>query len=98
MSRRKTSEMERVTFNANDYVYVKLTEKGLRILREQDARLRKLWPQLPPYREPLPDERGFFRCQLWELMQNFGPHMGMGLNNCFDMDIEFDKSDLKGSK
>ena len=78
----------RVLFNANEQVRVKLDERGEAILkRDHDALQLHL---LPKYRREFVlklDEEGYYRCALWSLMQDFGPHMMLGTLPPFDLDI-----------
>lgn len=88
--------MSRLRFNANNYVYVRLTELGLQRLRDRAADLRARLPQInSPYVEPTPDERGFYAFQLWAFMETFGAVAGLGHRQYFEMDVEFDKAYLE---
>lgn len=69
-------------FNINNYVKVKLTKKGVELLRkEQEAREE----ELRNYRlsasldlsllTPKADDDGYTKFQLWDLMAIFGPHI-----------------------
>jgi hypothetical protein len=74
--------------NLNDTVYVKLTDYGRELmLKNYDA----LWAgrAVPPYKFNLPQEDadGFSRWQLWALMQEFGPHICLGMRHPFDLII-----------
>jgi hypothetical protein len=63
--------------NVNDYVKVKLTEKGHEILKSQHDELREYASYLGDYIEPKTDDAGFTKFQLWTLMETFGPYIGM---------------------
>lgn len=61
--------------NANDYVRVRITDEGRRILRETHDRL---FPHdTLEYREPH-EENGWSEFCIWELMAQFGNHMYNG--------------------
>ena len=81
---------KRVTFNANEAVWVKLTEKGHRIYKENHEALRKKIPGFPSYTRPKEDERGFSRWQMWCLMQEFGEHLFLGGPEPFSMEMELE--------
>lgn len=78
----------RVLFNANEQVRVKLNERGVAILKQDHETLQT--HLLPKYRREFVlklDEEGYYRCALWALMQDFGPHMQLGTLPPFDLDI-----------
>ena len=68
-------------FNINYYFKVKLTEKGKQIYKGYYNK------------EPKTDSDGYYREHAWVIMQVFGPHIEMGIDNCFDPNIliVFDK-------
>lgn len=69
-----------IDFNMNDKVWVRLTDRGRDILREQDRAMR-----LP---EILPDEvDGWSRWQLWDLMNRLGKACAMGVAVPFETTI-----------
>lgn len=80
------------TMNLNDTVLVKLTDRGRELMR---ANYDALWAdrKVPPYEFKLPkeDAEGFSRWQLWSLMQEFGPHIHMGMQNPFDLTIRVEE-------
>jgi hypothetical protein len=63
-------------FNVNRYVKVKLTEAGIDVLRRQHEQLNKCLPEkaCKPFTLRLTND-GWYRCQLWSLMQTFGPEI-----------------------
>ncbi len=81
-------------FNINQYVGVKLTDEGLRILESQHNELLKsMTPEaaesVGPFVAPQVDEEGYSQIQLWELMHSFGRYMYNGNPNIpFEMDIK----------
>lgn len=76
-----------VIVNLNDHVWVRLTDLGRELHREQHEALRKDVPKLGPYREPQEDAEGFTKWQLWQLMQHFGPAICLGCDPPFDLTI-----------
>lgn len=78
-------------FNINNFVYVKLTEKGKQELRRQAKELQKEIPQIKHYYElPKEDEDGWSKWQLHVLMKTFGHMMQLGMDMPFDADIVVD--------
>lgn len=76
-------------FNVNHNVEVKLTDKGRDIYYHKNDWMNKkrnlpngYFPQVKPK-----EVDGWFECQLWELMEIFGSHMSMGLDNPFETNI-----------
>jgi hypothetical protein len=87
---------QRVVMNANSAVYVRLTEGGLQMMRDQAADLRRAHPAIKsPYVDPTPDERGFYQFQLWQFLEQFGPYSGLSDFGYYDFNLEFDPADLK---
>ena len=74
--------------NINDYVKVKLTDHGRNILDNQNAELKKCYPDAEPRHKP--DENGFYKIQLWELMSIFGEYLYNGCKIPFETTIEFE--------
>ncbi len=71
--------------NMNDEVEVRLTDRGRDIYFHRNDELIKLGTKLEQY---MPKEvGGWFKCQLWELMQTFGPHISMGFDTLFETTI-----------
>lgn len=70
-------------FNINDNVKVKLTPLGWELHR-------KYWTPFctDGYIPPTADANGYVTFQLWDLMAQYGPHIGNGLRNAFDTVIE----------
>lgn len=90
---------DKAKFNVNYPVYVKLTPKG------KDVYLRKMVePDLWLKREPKyrtfedthlkPNKDGYYKFQLWELMEYFGSETHIGVDGCFETEIYFNKKDL----
>lgn len=72
--------------NLNDIVRVKLTAKGLDIIKKYYYDLAL------PVRSREPDEDGYTTWQLWELFEMFGSHIHLG------MDVPFETEILIGGK
>lgn len=79
----------KITINVNEYVSVKLNDRGHAILRENyDHLWRGRSPY--PYNPPKEDAEGYSRWSVWHLMQEFGPHMYLGMTVPFDTDIVYE--------
>lgn len=88
-----------VKINLNDYVRCKLTETGKALLKRNHEELNEAivargGRPLKDY-EDKPDADGYLNCQLWALMQTFGPHMIMGAESPIELDIVCEVSDFK---
>lgn len=68
-----------VDFNVNDYVEVKLTDYGRQALRANYDKLGASCGGKLAFEFKLPqeDKEGWSRWQMWSLMQDLGPHIGM---------------------
>ncbi len=76
-------------FNINNTVRVKLTDHGRKIHHFQHLELNKQMPRTRvPYRAPTEDAEGWSEWQLWHLIETFGPHVGMGMKQPFETEIE----------
>lgn len=76
-------------FNLNDYVRVRVVQRGFEILREQD-RVYRLRPGIAPRRQHEQEQNGgWSEWQLWDLMSTFGPHISLGCDVPFETTIEF---------
>lgn len=77
--------------NVNDYIKLKLNQKGLNILRDRHDELRRAVPKYDRnWTPPNTDANGYSRFQLWEAMQIFGPHITMGMEPPFSTEVRFD--------
>lgn len=78
-------------FNINDTVKVKLNDFGRAIHRDNWlASQRVIWERGVigfPYREPIEDDEGYSKWQMWDLMKQFGSHMYLGGMMPFDSKI-----------
>ena len=79
-----------IDFNANNYVFVKLTETGRKEIERQNSELRAIYPQIPPAIPIKEDSEGWSKWQLHSLMNRFGHMMVCGCENPFDMNIKID--------
>lgn len=68
-------------FNVNNYVKVKLTERGKAIMKKEGV-----------LREYKADKDGFSKWQLWELMRVFGNYLFNGCEIPFEMEIEISEN------
>jgi len=83
-----------MVFNMNDYVKVKITDFGFKILEEQHQDLLKRIPTYDtPFEEVRPrvDESGWTKMQLWMIMQKFGPYMGMVQEQPIEINITIEE-------
>ena len=75
-------------FNINNYVRVKLTEKGKQKLKKDYESFRKVNPYLREYAPPVEDAEGYSKWQLWCLMEKLGKHISLGGVVPFDTEID----------
>ena len=79
-----------IDFNINGYVWVRLTDRGRRIHREQHEQLLRDVPGMSiPYSPPV-EEDGWSRWQLWCLMAHFGPYIGAAMDEPFETGIQIE--------
>jgi hypothetical protein len=78
-----------VEFNVNDYVQVKLTDRGRACLRENYDKLNAAYAGKLSYllTPPKEDKDGWSRWQAWSLMKDLGPHISMGMQPPFETTI-----------
>jgi hypothetical protein len=72
---------EPIEFNINNYVSVKLNERGEKIYKEHWAQYDFAAPVL------IKDADGLVRFQMWDLMRIFGSHISMGRGVPFETTI-----------
>lgn len=78
-------------FNINNYVWVKLTAHGKRLLLEQYEREMTESPYLRgKLNLPEEDADGWSRWQLWGLMSDLGKHCVMGFEPPFETTIRIE--------
>lgn len=78
-------------FNINNYVKVRLTDRGREILLEQhnDLNCFRTTEHLSPldYNPPKEDGEGYSRWQMWSLINTFGEYTCIGKEPPFETDI-----------
>lgn len=74
-------------FDVNEYVKVKLTDVGRKEILRQHDELRAIVKSLAAYSEPIEDEGGYSKWQLWVLMSTFGHMMINGGELPFETEI-----------
>lgn len=81
-------------FNINDYVKVKLTEKGKYIYYHQHDELNeeilKWGGRLLNPIELKYDDEGYVEFQMWDLMEIFGRHLCIGCDIPFETTIKLE--------
>lgn len=87
--------MEKIHFNINNYVWVKLTELGKEILKKNHDELQTLIKQSGgkntfDFNLPETNENGYSKFQLWALMVEFGNHLYLGCISPFEPNIFFE--------
>ena len=80
-------------FNINEYVHVKLTKLGKTIWinhieKYHGMRGIEKTGKLPDWVKHNDMGKGWWRFQMWELMNIFGPHIHMGSKNPFELKIK----------
>lgn len=78
-----------IPFNINQCVKVKLTDIGLKILKQQHDELYSALPRLrgKPFVPPKVDNKGYCKFQMHDLMNRFGEHCMLGCKFPFETDI-----------
>lgn len=76
-----------VSFNINNYVYVRLNKLGLAELKRQNDERLKGGHKVGEFEAPYEDAEGWSRWQGHSLMARFGHMMGCGKQLPFDVDI-----------
>lgn len=77
-------------FNINNYVKVRITPNGIKALETNHNHLKNIAPSIGDFRPPEIDSDGFVKFQLWQLMQEFGPYIKMGVALPFETEIEIE--------
>lgn len=77
-------------FNINHKVRVKLTDYGRSLLMLNHIEFWASVGKLPPYsyKPPAEDADGWSEWQLWELMKELGPHVGLGRHLPFETIVQ----------
>ena len=69
---------EEIKFNINYQVKVKLTSYGVSCLYENYQKEKEIWDKLRPNQFTVKlDDDGYYRTQLWTLMQELGKYVTM---------------------
>ncbi|OLV20147.1 hypothetical protein [Deinococcus marmoris] len=78
---------DRVPTGINQFVYVRLTRRGVVVLRKHEAAQRDLLPQSmkTDYVFQQPDLDGQMSWPLWQFMAIFGPAQYNGADTCFEV-------------
>lgn len=80
---------QKIDFNVNEYVLVKLTEFGKAQLCKDHY---KFWialgvKNIPEFKLPKEDSYGYSKWQMWMLMELLGKYCGLGCNLPFETNI-----------
>lgn len=77
----------RVPTGMNQFVYVRLTRRGVVVLRKYEAAQRDRLPQSlqTQYLFQQPDLDGQMHWPLWQFMSIFGPALYNGAEPCFEV-------------
>ena len=79
-----------IKFNINDYVWVKLTDVGRKLLKEQHEKFNKLMESCggpaTPYQPPIEID-GWSKWQMWDLFHRLGGQLKMGFDLPFVSNI-----------
>ena len=67
-----------ITFNINQYIKVKLTDKGKEVIQNDYDRLCAAYPNADFKPVYLEDDEGYTKFQLWDFMRLFGEYMYCG--------------------
>lgn len=88
--------MSEVRFSINESVKVRLTKRGLEILKQQHDELFMRAMRAPIWQPPAVDAEGYSEFRLHDLMSAFGEQMYCGNANLpFDTEIKFSMPSLQ---
>lgn len=87
-------KQELLEFNLNEYIHVRLTDYGRKILLDRHDALNKMFQDkckqgLPPLIIQV-DSDGYTKFQAWDFMQIFGPFTGMCRQNAYELTIKIE--------
>ena len=84
------------TLNMNSYVRIKLTSYGIEVLHRKHEGIRAAYPFIGKFSPPKTDKDGYYKMQLWQVMNIFGQYMYDGnINLPFELDIQIDDAQFK---
>lgn len=88
-----------IKFNTNNYVKVRLTEKGKSVLHDYANKGDQVLPNSSIKKDVLnrhaPDSENYSKFQMWQLINIFGSHCFNGNSNVFeDCSIYFYEADI----
>ena len=78
-------------FNINNYVKVKLNDKGIEILKDRHEELNRRLAMFggkgfDKFKLRV-DSEGYYKTQMWSLMEMFGESIGIGFECVFETNI-----------
>lgn len=84
-------------FNINNYVEFELTASGAKVLNERDDYYAKAHPNVKVFQnKPKHVEGKTMKMQLWNVVDTFGEHVGLGMETfCKNAIIRISEKDLK---
>ena len=89
-------------FNINQYVWVKINEKGYQYLADKHKEfylrigIEDSHPELSTkeYYENQADKDGYTKMQMWCFIDDFGGVTSIGMRSYYETTIKFDEKDL----
>lgn len=84
----------RAQMNLNDYVTVRLTPLGIKVLRQRHDHFQQMYKELPidhEVEEFKVPENNMYTAQMWQLFEVFGEYMGLGSENVFELNVSLHK-------
>lgn len=83
-----SAKKQKKPFNINEFVWVKLNDKGVEELKRQHDEFRSLYPNaVRDFVEPKKDEDGYSKFQMHNLMSSFGHMMILGVELPFEATV-----------
>ena len=97
-----TQEQDFLRFNINDYIRVKLLDKGYQLLADRHNRylnVLKTWDERnADYYRKKADSEGYTSFQAWDFMETFGSVTGLGAHGYYSTDILIEKKYLHSNE
>ncbi len=84
-----------IEFNLNDYIKVKLTDKGQQFLKDRHDRLYETIAKHKDFVPAVVDADGYSKWQAWHFMSIFGERMHMGMQPLVSPNIKICLRELK---